>query len=134
VTFRNLVGTMSGFMTDAEDWMPATAQDRPYYAVKSFATGAGPAPAIGEKYWVDMADYLRYGEQFRNFNPDDVWFNGQQGAFTVALPRASGDTRYLTDQEELAVFRDAGGHQHLFRLEGVISLDIMSPIGRDTTK
>lgn len=123
VHLSGVTGTLTSYMGKAYDWLPAILQDLPFMSLKSFATGAGPAPvAFTEDYWIDLRDLFLYGENFRN-NPD---FQA-----VAALPTVAGNVKYAVEADAAALFVNAA--TKYVRSEGIVTPRIASPVYRDET-
>lgn len=138
IHYNNVTGSLAAFMTEADDWLPASLRDHPYTSLKSFNSGAGPAPVVTTgttPYWVDIRDLLLYGEQQSTFAPNNTsnaYTARSTAALAPALPDANMNLRYLTETQARAVFLNSA-ESTFMRMDGVVSFDIASQIGKDTT-
>lgn len=123
VYLNNITGSVTSYMDKAFNWMPALLRDMAFMSLKEFATATGPAPvAFGEDYWIDLKDLFLYGEQFTNHTDQKN---------TVALPDAAGNHKYPTEAMAAALF-SAGATKYL-RSDGIVTLNIASPVHGDTS-
>lgn len=121
VYYSKQSGSISSVMNDAISWLPAILSDDPYTSVKPFAAGANPLPAATDGYWIDVKDYLLYGEQFINFSLADTAAN------LVALPaNAIGNKRYPAAGDVNGLFTGATDAARVVEQDGIVSLDILS--------
>lgn len=138
VHLNNIKGTMAAFMTEADDWMPASLSQHGYTSLKSFNSATGPAPVAttgASAMWVDLRDYLLYGEQQCFYSPNDAtdsYTLRTTGMLAPALPDANFNTRYLTTAQAKDVFLNPANFNAM-RVDGVISFEIASQIGGDQT-
>lgn len=118
--------SFSNFMNDAYAWLPAIMDDQPYTSLRKWDELAGPIGDLASDYWVDLRDFLLYGEQFvntlgatdNNFVtlPDD----------NAANPDLPLNTSYASDADIDAMFVDAVGGSKYVRCDGRIDLSILS--------
>lgn len=130
VYLSNQQGTMSGYMQSRADWMPPQKLDAHTASHKLFAENTGPLKNIfgvgAGGYWVDLRDYLNYGEQFINYGTPASGYNGVP---FMELPAVSGLRRYPTDTEIMALFSNTTTGR--FRQDGVVSLNITGVIAQN---
>jgi len=79
----------------------------------TFTTGKGD-------YWIDLRDLLVYGDQFNNYATPA---SGNAGVPFVALPADTGQRRYASATQIMALFSDTVNGR--IRQDGVCSLSIM---------
>lgn len=123
VHLSGVTGTLTSYLGKAYDWLPAILQDLPFMSLKSFATATGPAPvAFAEDYWIDLRDLLIHGENFIA-NPD---YQAK-----AALPTVAGNVKYALEADAAALFVNPA--TKYIRSEGMVSLNIASPVHKDFT-
>ena len=126
IHYEKIIGSLTGFMTSHDNWMPKILDLMPMTALKEFASGAGPAPELyAEDYWIDVRDLFTYGEQFRNHDLTDMG-NG------LALPDTSLNVDYATQAMVDAMFTGDATNRY-FRTDGVVKFDIAGQVGKDQT-
>lgn len=129
VLLSNIKGTLTSYMDNGFNWLPAIVADLPFTSLEEFAYNSGPAPmAYGagtEDYWIDVKDLFLYGEQFRNH---DLSAQGNG----VALPDTTGNHRYASLAMADALFAGAAPFR-FFRSDGLLSLNIASSAHLDTS-
>lgn len=120
VYYSKQSGSISSVMNDAISWLPAILSNDPYTSVKPFAAGADPLPAATDGYWIDIKDYLLYGEQFINFALSDAAAN------LVALPaNAIANKRYASKTDVEGLFTGATDALRVVEQDGIVNLDIL---------
>lgn len=68
--------SISSLMVSARDWLPATLAGDHWSTVRDVDGNNPPLTATGSDWLFDMKDYLLYGEQFLNFDPNNANGNG----------------------------------------------------------
>ena len=116
---KNQKGTLSAFMQDALKWLPPMLSDDPSLSIIQFADNTGPIDTTDTGgYWIDLRDYLMYGEHFTN-----VDLSAATDKSTVSLPAANGSFKYPTSADITALFKTAGTES--IREDGVVSMHIL---------
>lgn len=64
--------SISSLMVSARDWLPATLAGDHWSTVREVDAGDPPFTAVGSDYLFDLKDYLLYGEQFLNADPNNT--------------------------------------------------------------
>lgn len=123
-------GTMSGGMQARTDWIPPQLMNQHTASHKLFDDATGPLKAVMDAgnvdYWVDLRDYLNYGEQFINYATPA---SGNTGVPFMALPTATGQRRYPGTAEIAALFSDTTNGR--FRQDGITTLTITGRVGKN---
>jgi hypothetical protein len=137
VHYAGVKGTMAGFMVEADDWFPESLADQGYTSLKKFASNTGPAAIAttgAVDTWVDLRDYLLYGEEQRNFDYDatTAYTTRATSMFGPALPDANSNFKYMAPADAPYVFQNPTQFVRM-RSEGVVAYDIATHIGGDTT-
>ena len=100
-TYRNKhQGGSAAWMNDAYSWLPAVLSDDPRSSLKEFVTTDGPLDQPAANYWVDMKDYLLYGEQFLNWDPANGTYEIPDSA-TPGAALSEAAKNYPVDVTEL---------------------------------
>jgi hypothetical protein len=128
VMLSKLDTSLTHFLTKAFDWLPATLLDESYMSLKSFdatAAAAGPINQVmGDVQWVDLKDLFLYGDQFYNHSDQKA---------AVALPDTGANVKYASSTDADALFVDTSTPKKYVRSDGIVSVQIASAIGGDTT-
>ena len=124
----NQKGAAVGLLDDAYSWLPAVLRGLDYTSVKEQLDHASEGIIQGsdEDYWLDVKDLFRYGDQFVNHTMGAAANHG------IALPAVADlNTKYPTDAMVESLFVNSGSEY--IREDGVVHLNILSALGRDTT-
>lgn len=128
VLMSKLDGSLVHHMTRAFDWLPATLLDEAFMSLKSFdATSAAAGPinqTMGDAQWVDLKDLFLYGDQF---------YNHSDQKNVVALPDTSANVKYPSATDADGLFVDTTTPKKYIRSDGMVSLQIASPVFGDTS-
>lgn len=140
VYLKNYVGSLTAWMNSVYEWLPAVMNNDPRSSLKAFAAGDGPVDVSAAEYYVDIKDFLLYGQQFCNFDPGttDHFLNA------VGLPQAAladqEDKLYPVDVTELRSFfvdsATATGYlteANTIRSDGVMNFNIASHQSHDSS-
>lgn len=140
--YRKQVGSISGFMQNAFNWLPALMMDNPETSLielsAATATAIFPDYVGDDAIFIDLRDLLLYGEQFINGT------NATAEVYRVASPGADFHRRYIspadltnlwfTPHASLTPVPNAAAMPaKAFIAEGIVSLAIASRIGGDTS-
>lgn len=119
VYLSNLKNSLGNNLDRGLDWLPAHLKADAWSALKQFATGTGPIPAITDVngYWVDIRDLFTYGDQFLGFGTATTGYN------EVGLPTTTGGKRYVAAADISALFKTATTAEFV-REDGTVSLTI----------
>lgn len=126
VYLGSVKGTLTSYLDNAFNWLPAILQDQPYTGLKEFTKDGGPldrAVDWGGNYWLDIADLFVSGEQFVNdfANTDNI----------VAASAADPRQRYVRSAANIEALFAVAANKFI-RSDGMVSLNIASTV-RDTT-
>lgn len=123
----NQKGAAVGFLNDAYSWLPAVLRGYEYTGVKEVLDSVtdGILQNQTEDYWLDVSDLFRYGDQFVNHAMSAAANHG------IGLPTTTLGYKYPTDAMVESLFV-TGGSEYI-REDGVVHLNILSAIGKDTT-
>lgn len=123
VYLGNQQGAIAGAMQTRATWLPpvlATQEDGTHLL---FDDATGPLKGVMDAgnvdYWIDLRDLLNMGDQFVNYATPASGFTGVP---SVDLPSATGQRRYASSAEIMALFSDTTNGR--FRADGVVSLAI----------
>lgn len=122
-------GSISNLMQTRATWLPPQLMDVHTVSHILVDDAAGPLKAVMDAgnidYWMDIRDYMNYGDQFINYATPA---SGASGVPFVALPTAAGLRRYAADAEIHALFSDTVNG--LFRQDGVADLTITGRVAK----
>lgn len=116
-------GSMNGAMDNLHAWLPAVLAHNYEDGYVFFDDTPGPTGPLGSTmaadYWVDIRDLFTGGDLFRNYTvvPDTT-------PGFVALPTATGATRYASDAAVSKLFKTAGAQTEMIRIDGICHLGI----------
>lgn len=121
----NQQGALAGAMQTRLTWLPPQLGGQQNHSHLLFDDATGPLKGVMDAgnvdYWVDLLDLLEHGDQFVNWATPASGFTGVP---SVDLPSATGQRRYASATEIMALFSDTTNGR--FRQDGVCSLSIMS--------
>lgn len=120
-------GAIAGAMQTRASWLPPVLGGQEDQTHILFDDAAGPLKAMYDSgnvdYWIDLRDLLKNGDQFINYATPA---SGNSGVPFMALPTATGQRRYASSAEIMALFSDTTNGR--MRQDGVISLSIQGRI------
>jgi hypothetical protein len=128
------------YLDSSISWLPALLSDEPYTSLKKFTDGTGPLAGVAtttpEAYWIDLKDYLLYGDQFVNFAMDGTLSDVALPTTNSLDPEAVDDPPinklYAAPADADALFA-AAAPANTIRVDGRIDFSILSRLD-DTTK
>lgn len=68
--------SISSLMVSARDWLPAMLAGDAWESIRRVDASAPPLTGLASDYLFDLKDYLIYGEQFLNVDPNNANSNG----------------------------------------------------------
>jgi len=120
-------GAIAGAMQTRASWLPPVLANQEDATHILFDDAAGPLKGVMDAgnvdYWIDLRDLLKNGDQFVNYATPA---SGNTGVPFMALPSATGQRRYASSSEIMALFSDTTNGR--FRQDGVLSLSIQGRI------
>ena len=124
----NQKGAAVGVLNDAYSWLPAVLRGLEYTNIKEVldSTTDGIFQNQDEDYWFDVKDLFHYGDQFVNHALSAAANHGVPLPVTNTL-----NVKYPTDAIVESLFVTSGSEY--IREDGVVHLNVLSAIGRDST-
>lgn len=123
VYLGNQQGAIAGAMQSRATWLPPILSSQEDGSHLLFDDAVGPLKAVMDAgnvdYWIDLKDLMNMGDQFINYATPASGFTGVP---SVDLPAASGQRRYASATEIMALFADTTNGR--LRADGVVSLSI----------